>query len=211
MSRLHFSDEISAFSGIKKARFKDKGKYACAVARRVFEALKEAGIDSWYVSAEDERDLQCLEVQKFPLRFIIRNRLVGTVAQQVCDETGAKIPNVIHELRLLREDICNPMINTDYAVAFGIADSGEMETMNGICDRANEVLKALFHKAGIELVDFKLEFGRTEDGRIVIACAVTPDNARLWDEESGKVLDKDRFRQDMSDVCASYKEIMERL
>lgn len=211
MQQLHFSDEISAFGGIKKAKFKDKGRYACRVCRLAYEALQQSGVQTWYVSEQGERDLNCLEVDKFPLQVIVRNRLVGTIAHNMTQDEGSRISNVIHELRYLNPDICNPMINRDYAVAMSLASYEDLAQMWEIADRTNEVLGAFFHKSGIELVDFKLEFGRTEDGRIVIACPISPDNCRLWDESDGRVLDKDRFRQDLSDVCATYKEVSERV
>ncbi len=209
--KIHFDDIISAFGGIKQANFKDKGKYACRISRLVFEELGKAGVDSWYLREEGERDLICMKLEKMPLQFIVRNRMVGTLAHLVCQEEGFRIPNVIHELRYLNKDLCNPMINDDYAVALGLASYDELGQMREIADKSNAALKHFFHKAGIELVDFKLEFGKTAEGRILVACCISPDNCRLWDEESGRILDKDRFRQDLSDVCASYREVMERL
>lgn len=211
MERIHFDDVISAFGGIKQANFKDKGIYACKISRLVFEELRSAGVESWYIKEEGERDLICRKIEKIPLQFIVRNRMVGTLAHLVCSEEGFRITNVIHELRYLNHELCNPMINDDYAVALGLASYEELGRMREIADKSNDTLKNFFHKAGIELVDFKLEFGRTEEGKILVACCISPDNSRLWDEESGRILDKDRFRLDLSDVCASYREVMERL
>lgn len=211
MERIHFDDVISAFGGIKQANFKDKGIYACKISRLVFEELRSAGVESWYIKEEGERDLICRKIEKIPLQFIVRNRMVGTLAHLVCPEEGFRITNVIHELRYLNHELCNPMINDDYAVALGLASYEELGQMREIADKSNDTLKNFFHKAGIELVDFKLEFGRTEEGKILVACCISPDNSRLWDEESGRILDKDRFRLDLSDVCASYREVMERL
>lgn len=211
MERIHFDDVISAFGGIKQANFKDKGIYACKISRLVFEELRSAGVESWYIKEEGERDLICRKIEKIPLQFIVRNRMVGTLAHLVCPEEGFRITNVIHELRYLNHELCNPMINDDYAVALGLASYEELGQMREIADKSNDTLKNFFHKAGIELVDFKLEFGRTEEGKILVACCISPDNSRLWDEESGRILDKDRFRLDLSDVCTSYREVMERL
>lgn len=211
MERIHFDDVISAFGGIKQANFKDKGIYACKISRLVFEELRSAGVESWYIKEEGERDLICRKIEKIPLQFLVRNRMVGTLAHLVCPEEGFRITNVIHELRYLNHELCNPMINDDYAVALGLASYEELGQMREIADKSNDTLKNFFHKAGIELVDFKLEFGRTEEGKILVACCISPDNSRLWDEESGRILDKDRFRLDLSDVCASYREVMERL
>lgn len=211
MAKLHFSDEVSAFGGIKKARIKDKGKNACTIARKVFEVLAEEGIPSWYEAPEGERDLRCKDVCPFPLQFIVRNRMVGNLAMLLCQETGKIVASPLHEMRYLSEELCNPMINADYAAALGIASPEELSAMQQMTDRCNSVLKAFFHKAGIELVDMKLQFGKGPDGAILLCSSITPDTARLWDEQSGKPLDKDRFRQDLGEIASSYKEIADRI
>ncbi len=208
---LHFTDEASAFGGIKKARIKEKGICNSRISGIAFKALGDAGIANHFLRQENERDLACIRIEPIPLQVIVRNRLSGTTARMLGVDNGTKIPNTVYELRYHCADLHNPMINDHHAVALGLASYDDLARMYELAGKANEVLKGLFHKAGIELIDLKLKFGRTEDGKIMIADEISPDNCRLWDEADGRILDKDRFRHDLSDVTASYKEVMKRL
>lgn len=209
--RIYYKDDATAFGGIKRAVIKGKGKYTSQIAGIVFSALEKAGVKTHYLKTISDRELLCRKISVVPLQVIVRNRISGSTARFLGVSNGTKIPNIIYELRYNNDDLCDPMINEHHAVALGLATYEEIEEMMTVAAKANEVLKALFSKAGIELVDFKMEFGRTLEGDLIIADEISPDNARLWDEETGEILDKDRFRHDLSDVCASYKNVMDRL
>ena len=208
---INYKDVASAYGGIKQAVIKDKGLYNGQIATMVFERLAKAGIPTHYVGPAGDRGHLCRIVKMIPLQVVVRNRLAGTTASLLGVENGTMIPNVVFELRYNNDELRDPMINDHHAVALGILSYAEIGGLYDLARRTNDALTKYFHEAGIELIDFKLEFGRTADGDIVLADEITPDNSRLWDEETGRVLDKDRFRHDLSDVCASYKEVMERL
>lgn len=208
---IHFKDIATAFGGIKQAVIKDKGIYNNNISAMVFERLAKGGVPTHFVGLAGEREQLCRKVEPIPLQMIVRNRLAGTTAALLGVKVGTTIPNVVFELRYNCDALRDPMINDHHAVALGIATYAELGELYDIARKTDEILTAYFHEAGIELIDFKMEFGRTSDGDIILADEISPDNSRLWDEETGRVLDKDRFRHDLSDVCVSYKEIMDRL
>lgn len=208
---IHYKDIATAFGGIKKAAVKGKGIYDNKISAIVFEALEAAGIPTHYIEMVSDRDQLCRKIEIIPLQFIVRNRLAGTTAKLLGVEEGTRIPTPVFEMRYNCDDLCDPMINSSHAVALGIVSYEDVEKMYDMARKVNDVLKALYHKAGIELIDFKMEFGRADDGSLIVSDEISPDNSRLWDESDGRKLDKDRFRHDLSDVAASYREVMERL
>ncbi|MCQ2143149.1 MAG: phosphoribosylaminoimidazolesuccinocarboxamide synthase [Bacteroidales bacterium] len=209
--RIYYKDDATAFGGIKRAVIKGKGAYNARIAAIVFSTLEEAGIKTHFIKSVSDREHLCRKISIVPIQVIVRNRLAGSTARMLGVANGTKIPNTVYELRYNDDELCDPMINEHHAVALGLVSYEEMEEMMAVAARVNQVLKALFSKAGIELVDFKMEFGRSLEGELIVSDEISPDNARLWDEETGEILDKDRFRHDLSDVCASYKNVMDRL
>lgn len=208
---IHYTDVATAFNGIKRAVLKGKGISNNYISAKVFEALAKAGVPNHFISLENDREQLCRRIEMIPLQVIVRNRLAGTTANMLGLENGTEIPNTVFELRYNCEALGDPMINDHHAVALGIASYAELGEIYDLARKADEVLVKFFHSAGIELIDFKMEVGRNPEGDIVIADEISPDNSRLWDEETGEVLDKDRFRHDMSDVCVSYRKVKDRL
>lgn len=208
---MHFNDEVTAFGGIKRAAIREKGICCNKISSIAFHALTEAGIPNHFLGPQGPRDMRCVKVTPLPFNVVIRNRLAGSTAIMLGVNDGTKIPNTVFEFRYRCSELGEPMINEHHIVALSLATYEELETMKEQSARANAVIRELFHKAGIELVDIKLWFGRTSDGRIILADEISPDNCRLWDETDGRVLDKDRFRHDMSEVTVTYKEVMNRL
>jgi len=208
---IHYSDVTTAFGGIKRAVLKNKGKYNNSISSTIFHELGKAGIRTHYIETISDREQLCHKIELIPLQVIVRNRLAGTTAALLGVEEGSTIRNTIYELRYNNDALCDPMINEHHAVALGIVSYDEIHGMIAMAEKINVVLKEIFLKAGIELVDFKIEFGKASDGQIILSDEISPDNTRLWDIKTGEKLDKDRFRHDMSDVCASYKEVMDRL
>ena len=208
---IHYTDMVTAFDGIKTATLKDKGKFNNRISAIAFKALTDAGVPNHFIRLENERDQICRRIEIIPLQVVVRNRLAGSTAKMLGLKDGTVIPNTVFELRYNCDSLGDPTINEHHAVALGIATYDEIDVILGIAGRANKVLQELFDKAGIELIDFKMECGRTPDGEIIMSDEISPDNTRLWDKDTGEILDKDRFRHDMSDVCSSYREVMERL
>lgn len=208
---INFSDVMTAFGGIKRAILKNKGVYNNSISSTVFHELGKAGIRTHYIETLSDREQLCHKIELIPLQVIVRNKLAGTTAELLGVEEGTAIKNTVYELRYNNDELCDPMINEHHAVALGIISYDEVHKMFATAEAVNNVLKRLFLKAGIDLIDFKIEFGRASDGQIILSDEISPDNTRLWDIKTGEKLDKDRFRHDMSDVCASYKEVMDRL
>ena len=208
---IRYKDVATAFGGIKRAVLKNKGKYNCQISSIIFNEMEKAGIPTHYIERTGEREQICRRIEIIPLQIIVRNRLAGTTARMLGVENGTVIPNTVYELRYNNDEVCDPMINEHHAVALGLVTYDELNYMMDLARKTNEVLKALYHKAGIELIDFKMECGRAADGAIIVSDEISPDNSRLWDEATGEILDKDRFRHDLSDVCVSYRTVMERL
>ena len=208
---IHFKDVATAFGGVKRAVLKEKGIYNNNISAVVFKALGNAGIPTHFIEKSGEREQLCKKIDLIPLQIVVRNRLAGSTAEMLGLPDGTRIPNVVYELRYNSDDLNDPMVNRHHAVALGLVSYEEIDYMLDLARRTNEVLKDLFLKAGIELIDFKMECGRAADGSIIISDEISPDNSRLWDSATGEKLDKDRFRHDLSNVCASYREVMNRL
>lgn len=208
---IHYNDLVTAFGGIKRAIIKGKGICNNAISAVTFQALHDAGVDNHFIRKVNDREMLCRKIEIIPLQVIVRNRLAGTTARLLGLPNGTKINNTVYELRYNCDALADPMINEHHAVALGLVTYEEVDYILGLARKANAALIELFHKAGIELIDFKMEVGRASDGSIIVSDEISPDNSRLWDEKTGAVLDKDRFRHDLSDVTANYKEVQDRL
>ena len=209
---IRYKDVAVAFNNVKRARFEGKGALSNQISALLLRYLGERGVRNHFLELTGECEQLCRRIEIIPIEVIVRNRVAGSLAVRLGVEEGFKPGNLITELRYNDDALGDPFINPDLAVALGLVTYEEMDYMLSEARRANEVLKEVFHKAGIELVDVKIEFGRaTDNGEIIISDEISPDTARLWDEETGERLDKDRFRLDLSDVVASYRLVLERL
>ena len=206
-----FTDKITAFSKIKQAAIKDKGKVSCGIAVMIFRHLEAAGIRTHFVRHVSETEILCRRTEIIPIEMIVRNVIAGSMAQRLGIGEGVRPSNTIFDICYKNEDLNDPLINDHHAVALGLATYGELEKMYSLTGKINEVLTGVFRKAGIDLVDFKIEFGKLPDGEIILSDAITPDSARFWDIATGDRLDKDRFRRDLSRVGEAYRTVYERL
>ena len=208
---IHYKDDATAFNNLKHDIVRSKGVYNNEITTIIFNKLKEAGIPTHYVKTLNDRDQVCRKVKIFPLEVIVRNIIAGSMAKRLGIEEGTPAPNTIFEICYKDDALGDPLINDHHAVAVGAATYDELKTIYDLTGRINELLKDLFDKINVKLVDFKIEFGKTSDGQIVLADEISPDTCRLWDEDTNKKLDKDRFRRDLGDVIGAYKEIESRL
>lgn len=209
---VRYKDVAVAFNNVKRARFEGKGALDNKISALLMKYLGEQGIRNHFITRTGEDEQLCRKIEILPIEFIVRNRVAGSLAARLGIEEGFKPDNLIVELRYNNDDLDDPFINSDLAVALGLVNYEEVGRMIAEARKANEVLKDLFHRIGIELVDLKIEFGRaTDNGEIIVSDEISPDTARLWDEKTGERLDKDRFRLDLSDVVASYRNVYERL
>ena len=208
---LRYKDTATAFNNIKKATIENKGVLNNAISTILFRELAKAGIRSHYIETLNDRDQLCRRVEIIPLEVIVRNVIAGSMAQRLGIEEGTQPSNTIIDICYKRDELGDPLINDHHAVALGLVTYEELERIYAMTARINEVLKDLFARMNIRLIDFKIEFGRTPDGEIMLADEVSPDTCRLWDMTTNERLDKDRFRRDLGRVREAYEEILARL
>lgn len=208
---IHYKDDATAFNNLKKATIGNKGVLNNEISTIIFNKLKDAGIPTHYIETLNDRDQLCRKVSIVPLEVIVRNVIAGSMAKRLGIEEGTPAPNTIFEICYKDDALGDPLINDHHAVALGAATYEELKTIYELTGRINEVLKELFAKINIRLIDFKIEFGKTSDGQIVLADEISPDTCRLWDAETNEKLDKDRFRRDLGNVIGAYQEIDARL
>ena len=208
---IHYTDAATAFNNIKKATIENKGVLNNAISTLIFEHLIAAGVKTHYIETLNDRDQLCRRVDIIPLEVIVRNTIAGSMAQRLGIEEGTKPSNVIFDICYKKDELGDPLINDHHAVALGVVTYEELNRIYAMTAKINEVLTDLFKRMNINLVDFKIEFGRTSDGEIVLADEVSPDTCRLWDLTTNEKLDKDRFRRDLGRVREAYEEILARL
>lgn len=208
---IHYKDEMTAYNRIKRAIIAGKGALNNKITTIIFNHLHKAGIATHYINNLNDQDQLCRNVKIIPIEVIVRNIAAGTMAKRLGITEGLKLNNTVYELCYKNDDLGDPVINEDHAVALGLADYPTLEYMRAQTIKINNVLTELFARAGITLVDFKIEFGITPDGEILLADEISPDSCRFWDAETGEKLDKDRFRRDMGNVYEGYKQVCDRL
>ena len=209
---FRYKDVTVAYNNVKRARFIGKGALDNQISAILLNYLNQNGVETHYIETLGEKEQLCRKIEIIPLQVVVHNRIAGSLAARLGVEEGFRHPNTIVDLRYNNDELEDPFINRDHAVALGLATYQELDGMYNIARQVNELLKPLFHKAGIELVDMKIEFGRASDtGSIIISDEISPDTCRLWDEATGERLDKDRFRLDLSRVVESYRIVLDRL
>ncbi len=208
---IHYKDDATAFNGIKKAQISKKGILNNSITTILFDELIKEGVPTHFVKKLNDRDQLCKKVKIFPLEVIVRNIIAGSMAKRLDIPEGTKINNTVYELCYKNDKLGDPLINEHHAVALGVASYEELKTIYDLTMKINEILKKIFASINITLVDFKIEFGKTSDGEIVLADEISPDTCRFWDATTNDKLDKDRFRRDLGKVIEAYEEILSRL
>lgn len=208
---IHYKDDATAFNGVKKAQIEHKGELNNAISTIIFNHLHKHDIPTHYIETLNDRDQLCHKVTIIPLEVIVRNRIAGSMAKRLDIKEGTLAPRPIYELCFKNDELGDPLINEDHALALNTASEVELAKIKALTLRINQVLIELFDSIDITLVDFKIEFGRKLDGSIVLADEISPDTCRLWDKQTQKKLDKDRFRRDLGNVEDAYQEILARL
>lgn len=206
-----FTDNITAFNKIKRAVITDKGRLNCSISTAIFDILSKNGIKSHFIRQVAPTEQLCLKVDNIPIEVIVRNVIAGSMASRLGLKEGLKPATVIYDLCYKNEDLCDPIINDCHAMALGLVKKEELDVIYDTTKRINDILLPLFKSVGIDLVDFKIEFGRLPSGEIILADEINPDNARFWDSETRERYDKDRFRRDMGKVGDAYRTIWEKV
>lgn len=208
---MEFKDSLTAFNALKKGSFDSKGPVNRDIASLIFASLRVRGIDSHWVRDEGDRSMVARRVEIIPLEVVVRNILAGSTAKKMGIEEGRVLPRPLVEFYFKNDALQDPFVSDDQVEIFEIATAAEIAELKSKALKVNEALRDLFSRAGIRLVDFKIEFGKDPKGRIVLADEITPDCCRLWDESTGEKMDKDRFRRDLGQIKEKYEEVLARL
>ena len=207
---VDYKDDATAFNGLKKGTIAGKGVVNNKVSNHFFRLLESRGIPTHYVEQLSDRETAVRRVEILPVEVIVRNRAAGSFSKRMGVEEGTNLACPILEYSYKNDELGDPFINSYYIRALNIATDEEMEQVKNYSFQINDILKSYLDGFGIELIDFKLEFGRF-DGKVILADEISPDTCRFWDKATGKKLDKDRFRRDLGDVEDAYHEIISRL
>ncbi len=208
---VSYKDDATAFNGEKKGTIVGKGVINNRVTNHLMQKLEKAGIPTHFVKELSDTDTVVKKVSIVPLEVIIRNISAGSFAKRYRVEESIVFDQPTIEFSYKNDDLGDPLINSYHALALKLATPEEIETIKKYAFQVNDLLKSFMKEIGIDLVDFKLEFGRLTDGTIVLADEISPDTCRLWDEKTHEKLDKDRFRRDLGGVEDAYHEVMRRL
>lgn len=208
---VDYKDDATAFNGLKKGTIAGKGAINNRVTNYMMQILEKEGVKTHLVKELSARETLVKKVSIVPLEVIIRNISAGSFAKRYGVEEGIVFAEPTIEFSYKNDDLGDPLINDYHALALGLATKEEIETIKAMAFKVNDVMKKFFKNLKVDLVDFKLEFGRLSDGTIVLADEISPDTCRFWDSETHEKLDKDRFRRDLGNVEDAYNEMMKRI
>ncbi|MEJ2117936.1 MAG: phosphoribosylaminoimidazolesuccinocarboxamide synthase [Alphaproteobacteria bacterium] len=210
----HFKDDATAFNNQKHERIEGKGVLNNRISEYILSRLGEIGVPTHFIRRLNMREQLIREVEIVPLEVIVRNIAAGSIAKRLGLEEGEPLPRSIIEFSYKNDKLGDPLVSEEHITAFGWANPQELDEIMALALRINDFLMGLFLGIGIQLVDFKVEFGRHYENdmmRIILADEISPDCCRLWDRETKNKLDKDRFRQDLGGLVEAYQEVAKRL
>ena len=207
---VDYKDDATAFNGLKKGTILNKGVVNNKVTNFLMQMLEKEGIETHYIKQLSDRETLVKKVEIVPIEVIVRNIAAGSLAKRLGLEEGTPLKSTVLEFCYKNDELGDPMINDYHIAAIGLATKDELEQITKMSLKVNEFLTKYLANLNIELVDFKLEFGRY-DGRIILADEISPDTCRFWDSTTHQKLDKDRFRRDLGGVEEAYEEILMRL
>ena len=211
MCVVEYKDDATAFNGLKKGTITGKGVVNNRMSNFMFKLLEKKGIKTHYVLELNDRETVVKKVKIVPLEVIIRNKAAGSMAKRLGLEEGTELKTTVLEFSYKNDDLGDPLINSYHAVAIGAATWEDIDTISKMALDINKYMVEFFASVGVELIDFKLEFGKTAEGEIVLADEISPDTCRFWDIKTHEKLDKDRFRRDLGGVEEAYAEMMKRI
>lgn len=207
---IHYKDDATAFNGVKKASIRDKGEINCRISAFLMERVKAAGVPCAFEGVLGPREQVHRKVEIIPVEVVIRNVVAGGLAKRLGRTEGERLPRPLIEHFYKSDALNDPQINEETAELFGWARPWEIACMREHSLRVNEVLLEFWGSLGVDLVDFKLEFGRA-GAAVLLADEITPDGSRLWEKGTGRKLDKDVFRRDLGDLSETYHELYRRM
>ena len=207
---VSYKDDATAFNGLKKGTISGKGVINNQMSNMLMQLLEKKGVPTHFVEELSERETVVKRVTIVPLEVIVRNIAAGSFSKRYGVEEGKVFDEPTVEFSYKNDELGDPLINDSHAVAIGAATDEEIAIIKDYALKVNEALKEFWKECGVTLVDFKLEFGKTSDGTIILADEISPDTCRFWDSKTGEKLDKDRFRRDLGGVEDAYTEVMKR-
>ena len=207
---VDYKDDATAFNGVKKGTIVGKGVVNNRMTNHIFKMLEEKGIPTHYIEELSDRETAVKKVEIVPLEVIVRNVAAGSFSKKLGIEEGFRLLSPTLEFSYKNDELGDPMINDYYAVAIGAATREEIDKITELVFKINEILVDYFKSVKVDLIDFKVEFGRYK-GQIILADEISPDTCRFWDSETHEKLDKDRFRRDLGHVEEAYEEIYRRI
>ncbi len=208
---VDYKDDATAFNGLKKGTITGKGVINNRVTNFLMQMLEKNGIPTHYIEEISDRETLVKKVDIVPLEVIVRNIAAGSLSKRLGVPEGTKLKKTVIEYCYKNDDLGDPMVNEYHIAAMGWATEEEVKLIAGYSLKINKLLSSFLKQSNIELIDFKLEFGKTSDGTIVLADEISPDTCRFWDSKTHEKLDKDRFRRDLGGVEDAYQEILKRL
>lgn len=208
---IEYKDDATAFNGVKKAQITGKGVLNNEISSIFLSMLKEKGIENHFVRKVSPTEQIVQKVDIIPIEVVVRNIAAGSLAKRLGFEEGTELPQPIVEFYYKDDALGDPFINDDHVAVLNLATEEQAAYMKKIGLEINEILKAYMAEREILLVDFKLEFGKTDEGQVILADEISPDTCRFWDANTKEKLDKDRFRRDLGNVEEAYQEILRRL
>lgn len=204
-------DHETAYNGIKRATIPGKGITINRISAILYEALERGGVPTHYIKCVDDRSQLCRRVTPLKLEFLVRNFAAGEMTSRLDIPSGTQLTPPVLECCYKDDKLDDPLINTNYAIALGLSTEEELREIETKLFQINDILLSLFSRIGIKLIDFKVEFGRSKDGSLLMCDELSPDTCRLWDANTGESLDRDRFRYDLGRVGESYEEVLHRM
>ncbi|MDN3955889.1 phosphoribosylaminoimidazolesuccinocarboxamide synthase [Sporolactobacillus laevolacticus] len=210
--RVEYKNDATAFNGQKKASFEGKGRLNNAICTKIFKMLQQKNVPTHYIETISETEQLVKAVSIVPIEVVVRNVVAGSLSKRLGVDEGVTLGRTIVEFYYKSDELGDPMINSDHALAMELATKEELGEIRKLALTVNDALQAFFSEAGILLVDFKLEFGKLKaTDEIVLADEISPDSCRLWDKETHEKLDKDVFRRNIADLPETYEKLLKRL
>ena len=207
-----YKDDATAFNNLKKGSIKNKGFINNAISSYLFEVLNHCNIPTHFIKKIDKKSQLLKKVDIVPIEVLVRNYFAGSLSKKFGVKEGTELPETLIEYCLKSDELGDPHISTEHILNLGLCDLDNLELIDEYSLRINDILKSLFYSIGINLIDFKLEFGISKKNKeLILADEISPDTCRLWDLKTNKKLDKDRFRRDLGNVEDAYNEVLERL
>lgn len=206
-----FKDDLTAFNAEKKGSESGKGALNCKISTQLFNLLEKNGIKTHLIKTLNDTEQLIKKVQIIPIEVVVRNTATGSLTKRLGIKDGTVLPFTLVEFYYKDDALGDPLINDEHALMMNIAKEDQLEQLRKLGRQINNILKPFFEKAGLNLIDFKLEFGLDKDGTVLLADEISPDSCRFWDIATGDKMDKDRFRQNLGNVKVAYEEVLKRI